>query len=129
MNLNGKWLGSLAVSLTGLVALLTSQSVSAHIPGVVRNPRPSNRPVAGPIKPNATVLGIDPDDPSSFELLRYQFQAGWSTPVGLFPRLETQAIFWGPEWQSANFAGDRITGLDDFYSGLDGSQYLAALKE
>ena len=34
----------------------------------------------------------------------------------------TEAIFWGSEWSSASFAGDKITGLDTFFGGLGGSE-------
>jgi hypothetical protein len=36
---------------------------------------------------------------------------------------KTQAIFWGPQWSTANFAGDKITGLDQFFGGFGGSHY------
>lgn len=42
---------------------------------------------------------------------------------------KTQAIFWGSEWNSAAFAGDKITGLDSFFSGFGGSNYAAASSE
>src|SRR5438309_607282 len=35
----------------------------------------------------------------------------------------TQSIFWGPSWNSAAFVGDKIAGLDSFYSGFTGSNY------
>src|SRR5258708_31615794 len=35
----------------------------------------------------------------------------------------TQAIFWGPRWSNSGFAGDKITGLDDWYNGHGGSNY------
>jgi len=33
------------------------------------------------------------------------------------------AIFWGSQWQDPTFAGDKITGLGQFFSGMSGSQY------
>jgi hypothetical protein len=41
----------------------------------------------------------------------------------------TQAIFWGPSWSTAAFAGDKMTGLDTFYSGYSGSNYANASNE
>ena len=41
----------------------------------------------------------------------------------------TQAIFWGSEWNSAAFAGDKITGLDTFFNGFGGSLYAGASTE
>ena len=35
----------------------------------------------------------------------------------------SKAIFWGPSWTNASFAGDKITGLDDWYTGHSGSNY------
>ena len=42
---------------------------------------------------------------------------------------KTQAIFWGSEWTSATFAGDKITGLDSFFSGFGGSNYAGTNTE
>jgi hypothetical protein len=39
---------------------------------------------------------------------------------------KTQAIFWGSEWSSASFAGDKITGIDSFFQGF-GSSNLEAI--
>jgi hypothetical protein len=41
----------------------------------------------------------------------------------------TQAIFWGPSWSSASFAGDKISGIDSWYEGLSGSGYAGSLDE
>ena len=42
---------------------------------------------------------------------------------------KTQAIFWGTQWTSASFAGDKITGLDSFFSGFGGSNYAGTTTE
>jgi hypothetical protein len=42
---------------------------------------------------------------------------------------KTKAIFWGSEWTSASFAGDKITGLDSFFSGWGGSNYAGTCTE
>ena len=41
----------------------------------------------------------------------------------------SQAIFWGPSWTNATFAGDKVTGLDSFYVGHDGSNYAKTVDE
>jgi hypothetical protein len=41
----------------------------------------------------------------------------------------TMAIFWGASWGSSSFTGDKITGLDSFYSGINGSSYAATCNE
>ncbi len=41
----------------------------------------------------------------------------------------TYAIFWGPEWSSPTFAGDKITGMDRFFNGFGGSRYANTSTE
>src|SRR5262245_58847483 len=36
---------------------------------------------------------------------------------------QATAIFWGPSWNNSSFAGDKITGLDTFYSGIGYTPY------
>jgi len=40
---------------------------------------------------------------------------------------DTTAIFWGTSW--ASYTGDKITGLDTWYSGFNGSNYAKASDE
>jgi hypothetical protein len=40
---------------------------------------------------------------------------------------KSQAIFWGPGWTSS--PGDKITGLDSWYSGFNGSNYAKTSDE
>jgi hypothetical protein len=42
---------------------------------------------------------------------------------------KTMAIFWGSSWNNASFAGDKISGLDSFFSGFDGSNYAGTSTE
>src|SRR5438270_10938575 len=42
---------------------------------------------------------------------------------------KTRAIFWGSEWSSTSFEGDKVTGLDAFFSGFGGSNYAKASTE
>jgi hypothetical protein len=39
------------------------------------------------------------------------------------------AIFWGTSWASPTFTGDKVTGLDSFYSGVGGSHYAGTNTE
>ncbi len=41
----------------------------------------------------------------------------------------TEAIYWGASWADSNFAGDKITGLDTWYSGFSGSNYAKTSDE
>ena len=42
---------------------------------------------------------------------------------------KAMAIFWGSEWSSATFQGDKVTGIDSFFGGLDGSNFAATSDE
>src|SRR5207245_6594711 len=39
------------------------------------------------------------------------------------------AIFWGTSWSDPSFAGDKVTGLDSFYSGWSNSGYSTTTTE
>ena len=41
----------------------------------------------------------------------------------------SKAIFWGPSWANASFAGDKISGLDAWYTGHSNSNYAATVNE
>lgn len=41
----------------------------------------------------------------------------------IMPLAVSKAIFWGPSWANATFAGDKITGLDSWHQGFAGSNY------
>jgi hypothetical protein len=41
----------------------------------------------------------------------------------------TYAIFWGSEWSSASFAGDKIGGMDSFFQGFGGSRFAGTTTE
>jgi hypothetical protein len=45
----------------------------------------------------------------------------------IMPFAVTKAIFWGTSW--ATYTGDKITGIDLFYSGFSGSNYAATGDE
>jgi len=40
-----------------------------------------------------------------------------------------QSIFWGASWNSASFAGDKMTGVDLFYSGVGNTTYAQTCSE
>ena len=42
---------------------------------------------------------------------------------------KTKAIFWGPQWLASSFAGDKISGLDAFFTGFGSSSYAATASE
>ncbi len=41
----------------------------------------------------------------------------------------SRAIFWGPSWTNSAFVGDKITGLDSWYTGHSGSNYAKTVDE
>jgi hypothetical protein len=47
----------------------------------------------------------------------------------IMPTAVTQAIFWGTNWGSSSFAGDKIDGLDTWYFGFNGSNYAKTSDE
>jgi len=47
----------------------------------------------------------------------------------ILPTVSSRAIFWGPSWANATFAGDKVTGLDSFYVGHNGSNYAKTVNE
>jgi len=42
---------------------------------------------------------------------------------------KTQAIFWGSQWNTGSFAGDKISGIDTFFGGFGSSNYAGLSTE
>ncbi len=47
----------------------------------------------------------------------------------IMPTAVTKSIFWGPSWGNTNFVGDKISGLDSWYTGFSGSNYAKTSDE
>ncbi len=47
----------------------------------------------------------------------------------IMPNAYTGAIFWGPSWTNSSFVGDKIIGLDAWYTGHSGSNYAKTVDE
>ena len=47
----------------------------------------------------------------------------------IMPSTVSEAIFWGPSWSNSTFVGDKISGLDSWYSGFSGSNYAKTADE
>jgi len=62
-------------------------------------------------------------------------QRGTSSPLELYhggkimPTVVSKAIFWGPSWSNSGFVGDKVTGLDAWYTGFNASNYAATSNE
>jgi hypothetical protein len=47
----------------------------------------------------------------------------------VMPSAAVTAVFWGPSWSKATFVGDKIVGLDSWYTGVTGSSYAVTSDE
>jgi hypothetical protein len=47
----------------------------------------------------------------------------------IMPTAVTQVILWGPSWANSSFVGDKITGLDAWYTGFSNSNYAKTSDE
>src|SRR5664279_744546 len=47
----------------------------------------------------------------------------------IMPTAVSKIIFWGPSWANSTFDGDKITGLDSFYTGHSTSNYAKTVDE
>src|SRR5437763_1584411 len=47
----------------------------------------------------------------------------------IMPGATIKAIYWGSSWNDSSFVGDKITGLDSFYTGFSNSNYAMTSDE
>ena len=47
----------------------------------------------------------------------------------IMPTVVSKAIFWGPSWANASFVGDKVAGLDQWYTAHSGSNYAKTANE
>jgi len=47
----------------------------------------------------------------------------------IMPSTVSEAIYWGPSWNNSGFVGDKITGLDSWYTGFSNSNYAKTSDE
>jgi len=47
----------------------------------------------------------------------------------IMPTYVSKAIFWGAKWANSSFVGDKITGLDSWYTGHSNSNYSKTVDE
>jgi len=47
----------------------------------------------------------------------------------IMPSTVSEAIYWGPSWNNSSFVGDKITGLDSWYTGFSNSNYAKTSDE
>ena len=47
----------------------------------------------------------------------------------IMPTAVSKNVFWGPNWIHSSFAGDKIRGLDAWYTGFSGSNYSKTSDE
>jgi hypothetical protein len=106
----------LAVSLFTIVALLAVAAGQA-VAGEPREVHPN-----GTIRYHSVKGAGKPGRPGRNPNLTYRGGPIMTDSV-------VKAIFWGTSWSNSSFAGDKISGLGTFYSGLDGSAYMGTNTE
>jgi len=47
----------------------------------------------------------------------------------IMPSTVSEAVYWGPSWNNSGFVGDKITGLDSWYTGFSNSNYAKTSDE
>lgn len=47
----------------------------------------------------------------------------------IMPTADSQTILWGPSWSNSSFVGDKISGLDSWYTGFSNSNYSKTSDE
>jgi hypothetical protein len=47
----------------------------------------------------------------------------------IMPSVVSEAIYWGPSWSNSTFVGDKISGLDTWYTGFSNSNYAKTSDE
>ena len=94
-----------------------SCSLSLAAQEVNKNPNKSEPPVLGP---HWTRGAAASSKPASGVDMSYH-----GGPI--LPSTSVKAIFWGSSWPSS--AGDKITGLDKWYTGVRGTSYAATVDE
>lgn len=61
--------------------------------------------------------------PEKLNLMSYRGGEVLRTPI------KTQAIFWGSEWSTPKYAGDKVDGINRLLSGIGNSAYLNIVGE
>ena len=61
--------------------------------------------------------------PEKLNLMTYRGGEVLRTPI------KTQAIFWGSEWSTPKYAGDKVDGINRLFSGIGNSAYLNIVGE
>jgi hypothetical protein len=105
----------IAVTLLAIVASL-GYTVGTSLAAPGREVHPS-----GKVRYHAARGQAKPSRGGSPNLVFHGGQIMSSTTV--------QAIYWGTSWNSSSFVGDKITGLESFYSGVGGTSYANTTTE
>jgi hypothetical protein len=95
-----------AVIVSAAVSVAAAQGPPAAVPGEAR----------GLVKPHGTQNGGGGKSPNM------TYHGGVIMPTAI-----VKSIFWGPSWASA--PGDKITGVQSFYTGFTGSNYAKTSDE
>jgi hypothetical protein len=84
----------------------------------------SEPPMLGIVRPHDFIPGRPADEvvPNASPNMTYHGGKIMTTSV-------SKSIFWGPSWTNSSFVGDKITGLDSWYTGHNNSNYAKTVDE
>ena len=119
-----KWMWMTAAKFAPLVLLCTACMAAFSQTGSSVNNDDSALQSAPPIVGITWAKGAVPEQFGRSTSPNMTYHHG-----SIMPTAVTKAIFWGPSWADPNFVGDKIAGLDAWYTGHSGSNYAKTVDE
>jgi hypothetical protein len=113
-----------------LIAALAALSGALLPTSVHAADGPAAQPAAGPAMGIVYARGHDPIDAGIPDALNAASKKSPDMTYHggvIMPTYVSQAIFWGTSW--AGYTGDKITGIDSFYTGFSSSNYAITSDE
>ncbi len=122
-----KWLVALLVVISSTLVLAqnngsTTQDLST-LRGVAEPPMLGIHWARG-VNPNARVDEAAAHQANPHKNVNMTYHGGKIMPTAV-----TKAIYWGQSWNNSTFIGDKISGLDTWYSGFSSSNYAITSDE
>ena len=113
------WLAAAVIAASGCVSEIDSNSGVGQSDETLNELETHDPPMLGV----HWAKGAQPGGTSSSPDLLIHQGGIMSSPTTVQP------IFWGTSWGNASFVGDKISGIESFYSAVGGSHYLATTNE